>query len=97
MDTAEPGRPLVFTDTNCSLTKPHLPDSPAGFAHALPRFGSRPLKTCRRLFPRSQTYIRPSLLILTQCTGVRKNAGLVFPLLRSFIQVPAAAAALSSI
>src|SRR6266487_6634290 len=48
-------------------------------------------------FCRGGTYSKPSLAIFTQCTGVRKNAGFMLPLVRSFIQIPAAAAALSSI
>src|SRR3954469_20992340 len=79
IDTAEPGRPLVFTATNCSFTKPHLPASPAAFAHSLPRFGSLLLNTCTRLLPRSQTYTSPSFATLTQCTGFRKNAGFMLP------------------
>src|SRR5262245_2003594 len=82
IDTADPGRggATVFTDTNVSLTKPHFPASPEGLAQGLPRFGSRALKTCTRLLPRSHTYSRPSLLIFTQCTGFRKNAGFTLPL-----------------
>jgi hypothetical protein len=37
------------------------------------------------------------LAIFTQCTGLRKKAGFMLPLVKSFIQMPAAAAALSSI
>src|SRR3984885_293843 len=95
METAGP-MILGGSLTNCSATKPHVPALPVGLLHGLPSVGSFLSNTWMRSFPRSQTYILPSLAIFTQCTGFRKNAGFLFPLEESAIHVPAASAPLSS-
>src|SRR5580698_527063 len=95
IDTAVPIM-LVWSLTNCSARKPHVPTLPVGLLQGLPSVGSFLSNTWRRSFPRSQTYSFPSLAIFTQCTGFRKKAGLRLPLVESAIQVPAASADLSS-
>src|ERR1700674_100707 len=71
----------VCKATWSSLTKPHLPGSPFGLEQGFP--ASEALKICTRLLLRSQTYSKPSLASLAQCTGLRKNFGLISPRLNS--------------
>ena len=65
----------VWGAIGMSATKPHFPTSPVGLEQGLPT--SEALNTWMRLLPRSQAYRSPSLLSLAQCSGLRKNAGLI--------------------